>query len=357
MDNFKLIEQLVESDIDPNGAAGSILAEKHQNILFSFLRKAGRYTGQPYKAKKTGNIIPSGTFSWNGNSMNEDSEFILKLARKTADGNDISRVLTLLNEGAIIHFKDYVGRSCFLKFISFRNNKDANSNDICEVTVEGYSDSLNYTYQDNEIEHCIISFINKPSAGGGGGSGSVNSWNNINPDGSGNIIATSEDLPANTMGFENTDGQDQQEVNQDFDFAITFLSDETSNKLSLGGLTGFTAQDLKNLIDTKEIKSETVTKDADFTLTSASFNNQVIEVTAEITVLLPTVLFSSGGSFKCNFNVRSTGKVIFVRNDNADTIVNDQDVSIAPPTLIAGSRGLVMRNPSDNSILISGLFE
>jgi len=305
MDNFKLIEQLVESDIDPNGPAGSILAEKHQNILFAFLRRAGKYTGQPFKAKKTGNIIPSGTLSWNGNSMNEDSEFILKVARKTADGNDISRVLALLNEGAVIHFKDYAGRSCFLKFKSFRSIKDANSNDICEVTVEGFADSLNYTYQDNEIEDCIISFVNKPSAGGSGGGDGVldpgvhkrygdyltlqsDQSNQIdkgvyfaldanrydskiqgyayfeylgtsNGDSSDyRVISTEEgltggggtgggavdsvngqtgaveigadEIPENTSGFVNTDGTNQNEVNEDFDESITVAFEELAEK-------------------------------------------------------------------------------------------------------------------------------
>lgn len=166
-DNLKALKEQVELQIDPNGAPGSILAENHKDILDQVLTKTGKYTGFAFTANKTIASIATGNFSWNSNAMNETNEFVVKFSKLTSDLNDIGKILDLMSQGSIIRFKDFLGRSVLLEYQSSESAQDGSNNDIYDVTVKGYAENIDYTYQDGETAICVIDFYIK-SAGGNG---------------------------------------------------------------------------------------------------------------------------------------------------------------------------------------------
>jgi len=164
MDNFKITEDRINNEIDGNGLPGSVLAQNHNEILKEILSKVGKYTGFPFKAKKIETIIPTGTFSWGGNSMDTTTNFDIKISKLTSDLNDIGKVLEILGAGTIIHFKDYIGRSAFFEFISFATGQDGSSNDFYTITLKGFADNPTYTFQDTEEQICVLDFYPKASS-------------------------------------------------------------------------------------------------------------------------------------------------------------------------------------------------
>jgi len=159
-DNLKLIKEDIDTYIDPNGGVGSVLALNHNAIEKSIVDKVGKYVGSAFTAVKTATIFTSGVFSWQGNAMNNTSNFTIRVSKKTSDLNDFGLLLDTLTENDIIQFKDFVGRCVYLKFISFTAGTDGSGNPIYDIIVAGYADNPNYTYQVNENEICILS-LNK----------------------------------------------------------------------------------------------------------------------------------------------------------------------------------------------------
>lgn len=160
-DNFKILKQNLDSAIDPNAGIGEILAQEHNDVITEFINKAGKYTGLPFNSidEKNGGIVPTGSLVWNNNAMNNTSDFVITISQKTLDLNNVTPVLNTLSNGAIIHFKDFVGRSVFLLYKSHVFLKDAIDSDIVDITVQGYVDNINYAYQDGESEVCVIEFF------------------------------------------------------------------------------------------------------------------------------------------------------------------------------------------------------
>ena len=165
-DNLKQLTQDVAAAINPAGAPGSILAVNHKSVLTQAIEKAGKYTGLPFVAKlqSTNGIIMPGTFVWNGNAMNQNGDFIITVSKYTSDMNDLGHYLSLLAEGTLIHFKDFVGRSVILKYKSHSADVDEISNDIFNILVSAVPDNTNYTYQLGEEEICIIEFFIKSNS-------------------------------------------------------------------------------------------------------------------------------------------------------------------------------------------------
>ncbi|WP_440881399.1 hypothetical protein [Tenacibaculum sp. C7A-26P2] len=162
-DNLKITEQNIDTAIDPNAGFGGILAQDHNDVLKELLKKVGKYTGAPYlsQAESNNGVIPVGVLVWNNNAMNNTNSFEITVAKKTADLNDIGILLDTMIEGSIIHFKDYVGRSVYLEYLSHKSGKDTIDGDIYNITVKGKVDNTNYTYQTDEKEVCVIEFYNK----------------------------------------------------------------------------------------------------------------------------------------------------------------------------------------------------
>ena len=160
-DNFKQTVENIERDIDPNGAAGSILAQNHQNILKDILNKVGKYVGNSYVAQKniTGNLS-NGQFSFEGNGLNPSAEITIAFARINADNIDLREQLSKLVKNSIIVFKDFAGRKAQFKFISYVENSTRNA---YIVTVENFDGNPEYTYQDSEQEICVFSFFSRSS--------------------------------------------------------------------------------------------------------------------------------------------------------------------------------------------------
>lgn len=165
-DNLKQLTQDVGVAINPAGAPGSILAVNHKSVLRQVIEKAGKYTGLPFVAKlqSANGIIMPGTFVWNGNAMNESGDFIITVSKYTSDMNDVGHYLSLLAEGTLIHFKDFVGRSVILKYKSHAPDIDGISNEVFNIFVSAAPENTNYTYQANESEVCMIEFFGTASA-------------------------------------------------------------------------------------------------------------------------------------------------------------------------------------------------
>ena len=155
-DNLKQTVSTIEIQIDPNGAAGSILAQNHQNILKDVLNKVGKYTGQSYTAQKniTG-VYSNGQFSFNNNALDATGNLTFSFAQKTADNLDLISTLNTLTAGSIIMFKDFVGRASLYVYVSHTTNSTKVTYDIVLTAVTG---NPNYTYGDSEEEICIFSF-------------------------------------------------------------------------------------------------------------------------------------------------------------------------------------------------------
>lgn len=166
-DNLKLLKEQIETDIDPSGAPGSILAENHQDILFSVLNKTGKYSGFYFVANKVLTTFTNGSMSWENNALNASGDFTIKVSKLTSDLNNFGHVLELLSEGDLIKFKDFVGRTVLFEFKSYASGQDGSLNDIFIITLSSKAENINYTYQDNEQRICGFEIV---SSGTGGGS-------------------------------------------------------------------------------------------------------------------------------------------------------------------------------------------
>lgn len=167
-DNLKLTEEDIDKAIDVNAGIGGIKAENHNDALKQVLKKAGRYVGFPYLSQADTNAgqVPTGVLVWNNNAFNNQTAFNITVAKFTSDGNNIGKILSTLNQGSILHFKDFVGRSAFFEYQSHTETTDTNSNPIFNISVIGDVDNSNYTYQASEQEICIISFYINSSGSG-----------------------------------------------------------------------------------------------------------------------------------------------------------------------------------------------
>ena len=155
--NLKTLEATIEAQIDPNGIPGSILALNHQNILKDVLNNVGKAVGFHFTAEKDPSPIPTGKLSFNGNAFNNIAEFLITVSELSLDLNDFGNILNLYAAGTTIHFKDYVGRSAMFEFVSFVAADDGMGNNTYEITVKGFADNTNYTYQDAESEPATLS--------------------------------------------------------------------------------------------------------------------------------------------------------------------------------------------------------
>jgi len=170
-DNLKILKDNLDQAINPNAGVGEIFAQDHNDVVTEFINKSGKYTGASFisqKEAKNGEI-PTGVLVWNNNAMNNTDTFVITVSKKTLDLNNIDRILDILSENSIIHFKDFVGRSTHLLYVRHDIDQDVNENDVYNITVRGFSENTNYTYQTDEKEQCVLSFYNKSGSGSGNG--------------------------------------------------------------------------------------------------------------------------------------------------------------------------------------------
>lgn len=160
-DNFKTFETSVDDTITNAGGAGSILAADHNSLLKQFARITGKYTGAPYKARRTPNngVVPAGVLFLNGNAFNTETDFVITFAKNTADLNDVGLLIKRMTFGSLIRFKDYAGRSVYFTFKSFTENQDTAGEDIYEVTVSGFAENSTYNYSATDDEICVVEFL------------------------------------------------------------------------------------------------------------------------------------------------------------------------------------------------------
>ena len=209
MNNLDNIKTDAEQYIDPLGAPGSILAENHQQIVKDILTNVGKYVGAPFKAHKQLSIFPAGSMSWESKSLNTITPFQIKTSKLTSDLNDFGLVLGTLQIGDLLRFKDFKGRSVFLLFNSFSAEKDGVDNDIYFIEVQGFSENINYTYQDVEILDCIFEVFQQKA------SSPTNTSDLIN-DGSDGTSVYVESDELTPIAFRGLDIQDINGISQFF---------------------------------------------------------------------------------------------------------------------------------------------
>lgn len=165
-DNKQTIFDQIDLDINPSGAAGSILASNHNTIAKAILAQAGKYTGAYFTAHKVTTTFSAGTLSWENNALNQTGNFTIKVSQLTADLNDIGNVLSLLNAGSLIHIKDYNGRSGFYGYISHAFDNSDSANTFYSIVLTSFTGNPNYTYQNAETKQCGLSWVNAAPSGG-----------------------------------------------------------------------------------------------------------------------------------------------------------------------------------------------
>ena len=161
MDNLKTVSDNIDSIITNANGPGSITAAQHNALMKSMLTKAGKYTGLPFISKResAAGVISAGSLIWNANAMNDENDFTLTLSNLTSDSNNVERIIKTLSLNTIIHFKDFVGRSVYLIYKGYVKSVDANNDEVLNLTVSGYADNINYTYQAADEYVCFLEFF------------------------------------------------------------------------------------------------------------------------------------------------------------------------------------------------------
>lgn len=159
MDNLSQISQKVNSDIDPNGAPESILAQNHNDILQMFLRASGKYMGLPYMFKSNyQNLIDPGELFIEG-ALNA-IDLVIYVSPKTTDGTDFIEIINNNSLGDFIHLKDYVGRSSYFTITQIEDLLDLNADQVFKVSLKPFASNINYTYQSNEENIGVVELLN-----------------------------------------------------------------------------------------------------------------------------------------------------------------------------------------------------
>lgn len=157
MDNLRIISEKVNTDIDPNGAPESILAQNHNDILQSFLRSSGKYVGLPYKAKTNFNGVMNNGELYFSNAFNVEQ--IVKVSAKTTDGTDTDPILKNYGSNDIFHIKDFAGRSVYFLILNVFEKYDDNFQLYYELLLSPFVSNINYSYQINEENICVLELI------------------------------------------------------------------------------------------------------------------------------------------------------------------------------------------------------
>lgn len=157
MDNLLQISQKVNTDIDPNGAPESILAQNHNDILQMFLRASGKYMGLPYIIKTNyQGVISPGELFVSGAFNTIITAFI---SPKTTDGTDTQPILNIYKNGDFFHLKDFAGRSVYFTITNILDTIDNNSNQVFALTLEPFPSNINYSYQNAEQQVGVVELI------------------------------------------------------------------------------------------------------------------------------------------------------------------------------------------------------
>ncbi len=156
-DNLKELTDDVDVVVPMGGGVASVKVVNDNPHRKLTIEKLGRYTGFPFvSGRSPDGPITAGQWFWNNNAMNKTDAFDITLSKFTYDGNDIERILKLSSTGSIIHFKDFLGRSTTLEFISY-----INVDDVLTINAKGFAENTDYNYQLDELEPCMVEFIQK----------------------------------------------------------------------------------------------------------------------------------------------------------------------------------------------------
>lgn len=161
MDNLRALTQNVDTAIPLNGGTASVLVENHNPLEKNIIEKAGKMTGFPFTSKRSpvGGVVPSGCLFWNGAAMNTTVNFDMFISKFTLDGNYFTRIADLIDTGAIMHFKDFVGRSVLFEVMQIDEEVDPENNEYLKLSVKGFAENLDYSYLVAEEEICMLEFL------------------------------------------------------------------------------------------------------------------------------------------------------------------------------------------------------
>jgi hypothetical protein len=161
-DNLKDLKAFKDQVLDTEGGPESVTVVNHNDLEDRIISQLGRYTGFPFVAKKVfpSGVMATGAFYWGNNSMNTETPFSVKFSSKTADGTNLSSVLSIVQIGAILKTKDFVGRAGIFEITSIDTFTDTASNLCFDLNITGNADNPNYTFGDSESEPIFLEFIN-----------------------------------------------------------------------------------------------------------------------------------------------------------------------------------------------------
>lgn len=161
MDDLRDLTAKVDEAIPLNGGVNSVKVINTNPLEKNIIAKVGKMTGFPFTAKRSpvGGVVPSGCLFWNGNPMNTEEVFDIYISKFTLDGNYFTRIANLIEAGAILHFKDFAGRSTIFNVVEIVEAVDPATNPYLILSVTGFEENLDYTYQIDEELICMLEFL------------------------------------------------------------------------------------------------------------------------------------------------------------------------------------------------------
>lgn len=159
MDNLKQISEKVNTDIDPNGAPESILAQNHNDILQTFLRASGKYANLPYMIRGSwNNVVTPGTIYFNG-ALNATVVGFVSLL--SSDNVPMDEIFNIYQIGDIFHIKDFEGRSSYFTISNIIPQNDSVGTPYMMFVLEPFASNSNHVYQQADPMIGVIEFIKK----------------------------------------------------------------------------------------------------------------------------------------------------------------------------------------------------
>ena len=161
MDNLKELLSKVDFAVPINGGPSSVRTSNHNPLEKEIISKVGKYVGLGFIANGGyhNNNISRGYMYWNNNVSNNPNQYKITLSCYTNDRNYIYEIFDFFNIGDFIHYKDFDGRSVYLK-ITDKEYVNSSNGDIClNVYVIGNESDNRFILGPNENSYCIIEVI------------------------------------------------------------------------------------------------------------------------------------------------------------------------------------------------------
>lgn len=160
-DNLRQLTQQVDFAVPINAGVASVKTVNHNPLEKDIISKVGKYTGFPFTATggyHNGNP-QKGYFYWNNNVSNSTNPYTITFSSYTADTNYIGNLLNKFRIDDFLHYKDFAGRSCFVKILEVDVRIDGFGNLYCDLLVQGNNLDNSFVLGNTEFATCMIDII------------------------------------------------------------------------------------------------------------------------------------------------------------------------------------------------------